>query len=82
MTIHVTQADIDEGEACNCYRCPIALAIRRAHSPRIHIAVNPSTAEIRDKRFDLPVEVADFICWFDNCDPHSQPKGPFSFILK
>lgn len=30
LAVQVTQEDIDKGEAVNCFKCPIALAVSRA----------------------------------------------------
>lgn len=86
MTIQVLQKDIDEGEACNCRDCPLALAIKRAYLPETpEVKVCPFHVIINGiKRFRLPSVATDFINWFDTRHYRTSGliKGPFSFELK
>ncbi len=87
MKINVTAEDIREGLRGDCFRCPIALAIKRdtgfdcdVYSPE-HIFLGDGPSIIRNKY--RPVEkdafvVADFIDSFDN----QKPVEPFTFELE
>ena len=82
MQIHVTQEDIDAGQACRGASCPIALALRRASRARrtTLVSVNPwsATIGIRGRRWaDLPDEAAQFVIQFDK----GFTVAPFTFDL-
>lgn len=75
MNIEVTQADIDEGDACNCRECPVALAIARAVG--VEVRVEYLRVFIKEKIIHLPEQAVDFIDDFDS----ERPVKPFSFDL-
>lgn len=64
MKIAVTQAHIDAGEKQQCYRCPIALAIKDA-VPLLAVEVAIHEARIGGVYCFLPHEARQFIRAFD-----------------
>ena len=76
--IHVTQQDIEQGEAGNCSRCSIALAASRAYGFAVtvgSVGLHREDAVGRRPIGTLPPEAASFIRAFDaGC-----PVEPFSF---
>ena len=80
MRIDVTDADILNGEAADCERCPIALAISRVVPPLAIVRVQPGFAYINDWEFRLPPEANDFITQYDE-PGHDGLPSPFSFNL-
>lgn len=74
MKIEVTQTMIDEGEACSCFRCPVAIAIKRASAD---LTVGFASAWIDQKQVHLPDDAMDFVNAFDG----GNPVRPFSFEL-
>jgi len=81
MEINVTQGDIDAGDRCNGYHCPIALAVRRRLAMDM-IQVSPSILEVYIdntwKSYSLPKEATEFIQNFDK----GKEVHPFTFIAE
>ena len=84
MRIQVTQKHIDEGERCDCIRCPVALAINECLPRGLYSVLNVWTAQIlhRGKPMmsvvcDLPARVESVTSDFDS----GRPVSPFSFEL-
>jgi hypothetical protein len=89
MLINITQKHIDAGEECNCYSCPIALAISEIFpNKEIGIVCYDSflpqkytleiTEQYNKKQYILPSIANDFINSFDS----SIDVEPFSFELE
>jgi hypothetical protein len=80
IKIDVTSDDIAKGEREQPCRCPIALALTRAHPGQW--VLGEHTADFyfddADGTISLPNEARDFIKRFDNGDP----VEPFSFELE
>ena len=77
MLIKVTQEDIDAGQAWNCYKCPIALATRRAFTDR-GIEVGTTCIWINDiEAYKTPAIAKEFIIQFDR----SLHVSPIEFEL-
>lgn len=74
-TIYVTSDDILNGEASNCLKCPIALAIQRQIPCRFARVGKISVG----LQIDLPDEAKKFIAAFDK---HELNLQPFSFELE
>ncbi len=64
MKIKITLSDILCGEPGNHSRCPIALALKRAH-PNKNISVDHSGFSIGDVEYDISAEIHEFISDFD-----------------
>jgi hypothetical protein len=79
-TVTVTAEHIARGERDNCVCCPVALAIADAF-PGAIVWVGGARALIdevgHDVEADLPVEVEEFVCRFDD-DGFGEP---FTFEL-
>ena len=79
VRVQVTQQDIDDGKAGEAYRCPVALAARRAF-PRQHVRVYAPCIMLIESgypTFDLPSEARRFVDRFDG-GVHVEP---FEFDL-
>jgi hypothetical protein len=62
MKIEITQEDIQQGERCDPYNCPVALALRRTGFPNcsvLTICFRPDRRTL--SRFKWPSEVTDWI---------------------
>ena len=90
MIIQVKQEHIDNGYEGNCYRCPIALAIKDVvkDSAEVIVGINMVTF-VAGKYFPpipLSQEVENFIIQFDNgvkdLMPFSFELGPLSPIFE
>ncbi len=86
MKIKVTQEDIDAGEPCSAYACPIHRAIERIAKWPVGFIVGNSAVRTLIPltggccRFDLPQEATAFIDLFDN--PASRGLcHPFEFEI-
>jgi hypothetical protein len=78
MLINVTQDDIDKGEPCRAFCCPIALAIERQTKALPESVVVYRQITIGSKFImDSPPEVLNFIDKFDD----GKNVEPFSFEL-
>lgn len=79
MIVSVLQSDIEEGEPRNSWRCPIALAIRRATGSHT-VQVFGRQAMIDGQPHALNDECDNFVQVFDV--PHSRGRCcPFNFEL-
>ena len=76
MHIEVTQYDIDHGSVGSCYRCPVAIAVKR-HTHARWVTVTPEEIDIEGESYTTPREVARFIRHFDK----RSAKKPFTFEL-
>lgn len=84
--VNVTQEDIEQGEACMCYTCPIALALQRTLGRRVAVDTTgwrysdgPTSNEQKQPTLwhGLPATVCAFIWDFDS---HGN-VAPFEFDL-
>lgn len=66
---------IDEGEQCDCAKCPVAKGIVKATGAPVRVEYHRAT--IGGRLFDLPDPAVDFIDAFDS----GKPVRPFSFEL-
>ena len=81
MVIHVTQKHIDDGDPSDCYRCPIALALRETPGLSECSAGKLGLYGVYDTRpFSIgsPRSVRRFIDAFDN---GTDVLEPFTFEL-
>ena len=78
IRVQVTQEDIDQGEADNCFDCPVALALKRVTGAVIE--VNNSFAIVDGVAIRLPPTVEIWIANFDYNGPDA--VKPFSFSLE
>lgn len=76
MKIEVTQTMIDEGEACSCSGCPVALGIVKSTGTK-QVWVEDHRAWIDGNLKNLPDPAVAFIDAFDS----GKPVRPFSFEL-
>jgi hypothetical protein len=76
MKITITKNDIAKGLRVNAAGCPVARALIRAGFKDVR--VYPSQIHYKDKQFNTPEEVANFIRAFDRGE---QGLQPFSFEL-
>lgn len=81
MTIHVTQADIENGDSYNSRLCPVALAIARATKcSRVMAAYGKVRIDGWSRQkviVTLPCKVVEFMLMFDSL----LSVEPFSFEL-
>jgi hypothetical protein len=79
MKVQVTQEDINKGNRCDPWNCPLALAMQRATGDR-NISVGAATAGPLGKlgMFWLPLEATRFIHDFD----FEHPVEPFEFEVE
>lgn len=78
-TIEITQEDIKNGKKQNCWRCPIALALKRKF-PAKNLWVQEVFIEDKgsnNEEYDLPKDAICFISKFDN----EETVLPFSFEI-
>lgn len=75
LTIHVTQADIDLGQARDCYGCPIAIAVGRTVGEEASVGADMILCGTR--AFTLPPKARAFIRDFDKYEA----VQPFTFEL-
>lgn len=91
VRVHVTAADIAEGRAKDCEKCPVALAMLRAFDvPRQPLigdpdgtlawpVIGPSWCTLPNGRTaPLPPDARAFIAAFDK----GQTVSPFSFLMR
>lgn len=82
--ISVTQEDIDTGVKKSCWKCPVALAIRREFPLAKDVEVGGTSYSFqlgnREYSGTLPESASDFIRKYDY-DSKMLP-GPFTFILE
>ena len=80
FTVNVTQKDIDEGVAEDCYACPIALAAMRATGCK-GAGVSPYYLRLfydnEEASYRLPRAAERFVLDFDE----GKPVEPFSFTV-
>lgn len=83
--IQVTEDDIREGEADNCFECPVSIALER----EIGTCCTATQRKIQvwnGKGFDsiqTPITARDFIANFDEARPdHRREPEPFSFEIE
>jgi len=92
MKINITQKDIDNGMACDEYKCPIALAIKRAFNKGVdtnevsvsyedgqELIIRVGTDYHHQSDIDKHEHIGNFISWFDNGLLDS--ATPFTFNL-
>ncbi len=89
LLIDVTQQDIDNGEANNCYECPIAMAVKRAAANAgmapVTVDVNYQTITILTgfgERFLTASddEIEEFVNSFDGWSEGSEGDGEEDFV--
>lgn len=82
-TVEVTQEDIASGSPRNCWRCPVALSVRRhMKSMGVDVSIGRSTVRFhnypaRVVTMPMPDEISDRIFEFDE----GRQMLPFSFEL-
>ena len=81
MIINVNEHHISTGTKNNCYKCPIALAIRDMMENDEFVECGKSFIFIDKVHYDLLKEVSDFIRNFDREVPKEELIKPFSFEL-
>ena len=80
MIIEVKQKHIDNGQKFRSVRCPVALAAKETVGPEVQLIFGPDYFVVAGHpraRYDLPLEVQDFIRAFDD----GLPVQPFTFEL-
>lgn len=77
MKIVVTQAHINAGAQQQCYRCPVALAIKDVVPKDFQVVVTPQQALVGGFMFLLPRSARAFIEVFDE----HRGGEPFEFDL-
>jgi len=77
VKISVTSGDIQEGQRRDCFKCPIARAMKRA-LPSYHITAGPNSLIVGTIIIDTPIICKDFMDEFDN---HGEVK-PFGFEIE
>ena len=78
MRFNVTQRDISRGQVADCYRCPVALSMRRTLGYQVHV-VCPEECEFPSGETAVfPEEVSDAIECYDN----DGEMAPFTFDLE
>lgn len=79
VTISVTQEHIEAGEARNCSRCPLALAVAAAgiERPEVDYTFVDAFRSGQRVRAALPAVAIVFVTNFD----HGHPVRPFTFDL-
>lgn len=86
ITIHVTQAHIDAGNAKSCTSCPIAQAIRQS-TPYVRNEVGKDTIDLYDNYGLVKAGVCmtdmarKFVAQYDNVQTRHLAQ-PFSFDLE
>lgn len=81
MLIKVTQEDIDAGKRGNCFKCPVALAVKRVVNNGF---VEAGIDSIRVNELDwyqTPTYVCSFMFLFDKFGSDSTFAKPFEFEL-
>lgn len=88
--VHVIRKDIEEGRACSCKLCPIALAVGRVldlnfqdvwvGTYTIRTKQNPRIKIIESENADF--KTTDFIRWFDHSMGMDPRCKPFSFKIE
>jgi len=78
MLIEVTQDDIERGVVADCFRCPIANAVRDVLGPDAVVRVECDFMDIGAKTVKLPIEAMKFIEAFDA----EESVEPFSFEVE
>jgi len=83
MRIRVTKGDIEAGVQGNSFRCPVALAVRRAfRADEVWVREIIVVTKGRLRRTCVtPPEVESFIERFDSAILEFESPRPFSFIL-
>ena len=97
IRVTVTQKHIDKGQRFQCYKCPIALAVKAALKPiypeiKLRVAVQAGRVFVRRKGCDkwnhvyLPELVSDWVSlydrlWDDRVYSQAFQPKPFEFIL-
>lgn len=78
IQVRVMQRDIDRGHRSDCFKCPIALALKRAF-PRREFEVGFGFVSFeKGPTISLPTKAREFIDAFDN----KQPVKPFTFRIR
>lgn len=77
MIIHVTQDHIERGTKCNCYACPVALALNEQTDEAWQVTFVGLFSDITRKRLSVPKAVKEFIRAFDA----ELQVAPFEFEL-
>ncbi len=83
LHIRVTQRDIDRGAQSDSFRCPVALAVKRAFKAdavwvREVIIVTKGRAR---QTYATPPEVENFLELYDSAVLEFESPRPFSFTL-
>jgi hypothetical protein len=83
LHIRVTQRDIDRGVQRDCFRCPVALAVKRAFKAaavwvREIIIVTKAGSQ---HTYVTPLEAQDFLECYDSAILEFESPRPFSFTL-
>src|SRR5260370_20763884 len=83
MRIRVTQRDIDEGVQSNCFRCPVACAVKRVFKAtevwgREIIIVRKAGSQ---RTYVTPTAAVDFIKRFDSAMLEFASPKPFSCTI-
>jgi hypothetical protein len=84
IKVNVTAKDIKAGEAAECYRCPVAIALQRATKDREARVVSVDWRlylVVWCRYIAAPVEVRDFVIDFDHRSEDDSPPKPFRFTL-
>src|SRR5271157_4157239 len=83
MRIRVTKGDIEAGVQGNSFRCPVALAVRRAFkADEVWVREIIIVTKGRLQRACVaPPEVEDFIELYDSAILEFESPKPFSFTL-
>lgn len=85
VTVEVTQEDIDKGEALDCYKCPIALALLRLFPDYVPDVEGEKASLCQEPfgmletvfRASLPEDASDFVYTVDD----GEPVEPIEFTL-
>ena len=80
MIFQITQSDIDNGVADDCFNCPAGLCITRTTGKRADVSLVAIDIEQQPgvwESFDMPLALA---LWIDDFDA-GEPVEPISFEL-
>jgi hypothetical protein len=75
MRILVDETCLREGIACDCSRCPVAIAIRQAGAERV--TVGTTSVTVNGRNYPLPAFVVERILAIDD----GRKVRPFEFEL-
>jgi len=82
LNIGVPQRDIDRGVQGDSFRCPVALAIKRALKAAVWVREVIIVTKGRSQQtYPAPSEVEGFLEWYDSAIFEFDSPRPFSFTL-